>query len=70
MNYNRRKFIQSAGALALGGLALSSKAGTLLNNLKPGHAVGLQLYTFFGVIDEDVKGTLTKIAGLGYKELE
>lgn len=70
MNYNRRKFIQSAGALALGTMALSSKAGTLFNNVKGEHAIGLQLFTFFGVIDEDVKGTLTKIAGLGYKELE
>ena len=70
MNYNRRKFIQSAGALALGTIALSGKAGTLFNNVKGGHPVGLQLFTFFGVIDEDVKGTLTKIAGLGYKELE
>ncbi|SDP70549.1 Sugar phosphate isomerase/epimerase [Mucilaginibacter sp. OK268] len=70
MNYNRRKFIQSAGALALGTMALSGKAGTLFNNVKGEHAVGLQLFTFFGVIDEDVKGTLTKIAGLGYNELE
>lgn len=69
MNYNRRKFLQSTGALVLGGMALSSKAGSLLSNFAP-HPVGLQLFTFFGVIDEDVKGTLTKIAGVGYKELE
>ncbi|MDN5285591.1 MAG: sugar phosphate isomerase/epimerase [Mucilaginibacter sp.] len=70
MNYNRRKFIQSAGALALGGLALSGKAGTLLSNVQTSHPVGLQLFTFFGIIDENVKGTLTKIAALGYKEME
>jgi sugar phosphate isomerase/epimerase len=70
MNYNRRKFIQSAGVLALGGIALSGRAGTLLSNVEVQHPVGLQLYTFFGIIDEDVKGTLTKIAGLGYKEME
>jgi sugar phosphate isomerase/epimerase len=70
MNYNRRKFIQSAGTLALGTMALSGKAGSLLNHVKGEHPVGLQLFTFFGIIDEDVKGTLTKIAGLGYKELE
>ncbi|MDR6943526.1 sugar phosphate isomerase/epimerase family protein [Mucilaginibacter pocheonensis] len=70
MNYNRRRFIQSAGALALSGVALSGRAGTLLNSLKVEHPVGLQLFTFFNIIDEDVKGTLTKIAGLGYKELE
>ncbi len=69
MNYNRRKFLQSAGMLALGGVALSGKAASLLN-YKPQHAVGLQLFTFFGVIDDDVKGTLTKIAAVGYKEME
>lgn len=69
MNYNRRKFLQGAGTLALGGLALSGKAGSLLNLMAP-HPVGLQLFTFFGVIDDDVKGTLTKISAIGYKELE
>ncbi|MDN3583318.1 sugar phosphate isomerase/epimerase family protein [Mucilaginibacter flavus] len=69
MNYNRRKFIQSAGALALGGMAMSGKAASLLSNMAP-HPIGLQLFTFFGVIDEDVKGTLTKIAALGYKDME
>ena len=69
MNYNRRKFLKSAGTLALGGLALSGKAASLLDFKKP-HAVGLQLFTFFGVIDDDVKGTLTRIAKIGYKEME
>lgn len=70
MNYNRRKFIQSSGALVLGGIALSGKAASLLSNMAAPHAVGLQLFTFFGVIDEDVKGTLTKIAALGFKDME
>ena len=69
MNYNRRKFLQSAGTLALGGMALSGRAGSLLNLMTP-HAVGLQLFTVFGIIDEDVKGTLAKIAAIGYKEIE
>ncbi len=69
MNYNRRNFLQSAGTLALGSLALSSKASSLLNFMAP-HPVGLQLYTFFGVIDEDVNGTLKKIADIGIKEIE
>ena len=70
MSYSRRKFLQSAGTLALSGMALSGKAGSLLNRMASPHPVGLQLYTFFGVIDEDVKGTLTKIAAIGYKEME
>jgi hypothetical protein len=69
MNYNRRKFLQSTGVLVLGGMALSGKASSFLSNMAP-HPVGLQLFTFFGIIDEDVKGTLTKIAATGYKELE
>lgn len=70
MNYNRRKFIQSTGALVLGGMALSGNAASLLSEMAASHAIGLQLFTFFGVIDEDVKGTLTKIAALGYKDME
>jgi hypothetical protein len=69
MNLNRRKFLQSAGVLTLGGMALSGKAASFLGNMAP-HPVGLQLFTFFGIIDEDVKGTLTKIAAVGYKEME
>jgi len=67
--YNRRKFLQSSGALALGALVLSDKAAAGFFNKKP-HAVGLQLFTFFNVIDDDVQGTLKKIAGIGYKEIE
>jgi len=69
MTLNRRKFLQNAGALALGSMALSGRAASLLD-FKRLHPVGLQLYTFFGIIDEDVKGTLTKIAAIGYKEME
>ncbi len=69
MTLNRRKFLQTTGTLVLGGMAFSGKAAQLLN-FKPPHAVGLQLFTFFGIIDDDVKGTLTKIAGVGYKEIE
>jgi len=69
MTLNRRKFLQGAGTLALGGMVLSGRAASLLEH-RPGHKVGLQLFTFFGIIDEDVKGTLTKIAAIGYKEIE
>jgi hypothetical protein len=69
MNLNRRRFIQSAGTLALSGMALSGRAASLLDMMAM-HPVGLQLFTFFGIIDDDVKGTLTKIAAIGYKEME
>jgi hypothetical protein len=29
-----------------------------------------ELFTFFNEIDNDVEGTLKKIAGVGYKEIE
>jgi len=34
------------------------------------HPVGLQLYTLGGTIDDDVPGTLQKVAAIGYKDLE
>ncbi|MEO7214308.1 sugar phosphate isomerase/epimerase [Mucilaginibacter sp.] len=69
MNNKRRNFLKSAGTLAIGGIALSGKAASLLN-FKGKHAVGIQLFTFFNVMDADVKGTLSKISAAGYKEIE
>lgn len=69
MNSNRRNFLKSTGTLVLGGIALSGKAASLLN-FKSKHAVGIQLFTFFNVMDADVKGTLSKISAVGYKEIE
>ena len=68
--HNRRRFLQNAGALALGGLMLRDKAyaGWLGENaLRP---VGLQLFTLFSVIDKDVPGSLKKVKDLGYAEIE
>ncbi|MEP6845953.1 MAG: sugar phosphate isomerase/epimerase [Panacibacter sp.] len=67
--YSRRKFLQNSGALALGGMVLSGSAKAFFNG-KARHPIGLQLFTFFNEIDNDVEGTLKKIAGVGYKEIE
>jgi sugar phosphate isomerase/epimerase len=68
--YNRRKFFRNSGALALGGLILSGKGyASLLGNYAM-HPIGLQLYTLGGTIDDDVPGTLKKVAEIGYKDLE
>lgn len=68
--YNRRKFFRNSGALALGGLVLSGKGfASMLGNYAM-HPVGLQLYTLGGTIDDDVPGTLKKVAQIGYKDLE
>lgn len=67
--YNRRKFLQNSGALMLGGMALTGTAKAFFGE-KAIHPIGLQLFTFFNEIDNDVEGTLKKIAGVGYKEIE
>jgi sugar phosphate isomerase/epimerase len=39
-------------------------------NFQPGHAVGLQLFTLFNIMDDDVAGNLKKIKAIGYTEIE
>jgi sugar phosphate isomerase/epimerase len=62
----RRQFLQTTSAATLGGLLLNKLPFEW--NAKP--AFGLQLFTFFNSIDEDVPGTLKKIAGVGFTEIE
>jgi len=66
----RKQFIQNSGAAFLGSMLLRNNAWASLANLPKNHAIGLQLFTFFNVIDDDVTGTLKKIAAVGYKEIE
>lgn len=69
MMYNRRKFLQNAGSLVIGQALLSNKL--LANSLNPaGQPIGLQLYTLSSIIDDDLDGTLKKVAAIGYKEIE
>jgi len=65
----RRKFIKQSAAAATAGLLLSKNANALFAPKKM-PPVGLQLFTFFNIIDEDVQGTLKRIADIGYKEIE
>ncbi|WP_242923222.1 sugar phosphate isomerase/epimerase family protein [Pontibacter liquoris] len=81
---NRRNFFKTTGALALGSLLLPGCAGSAVsqdssqaeggrkNSTTAGKklAVGLQLYTVRELMDQDVRGTLQKIATIGYKNLE
>ncbi|TAL42310.1 MAG: sugar phosphate isomerase/epimerase [Chitinophagaceae bacterium] len=67
---SRKKFLQLSGASLLGGILLSNKVAASLFGEIAAKPIGLQLYTFFNVIDDDVEGTLKKIAGVGYKEIE
>ncbi|HCL82769.1 MAG TPA: xylose isomerase [Chitinophagaceae bacterium] len=68
--YNRRTFFRNSGALALGGLILSGKGYASVFGNYAMHPVGLQLYTLGGTIDQDVPGTLKKVAEIGYKDVE
>ena len=68
---SRRKFLQKSGAFALASLIIPKidYAGILgLNKLTT--PVGLQLYTVGGQMAADPKGTLQKLAAIGFKELE
>lgn len=67
---SRRRFIRDASALTLGSMALTqfSQAHQLVTaDTRP---IGIQLFTLFQPMNEDPKGTLEKVAAVGYKEVE
>jgi sugar phosphate isomerase/epimerase len=68
---NRRKFLRQSGTFALAGLVMP-KLGSANNFFgeKTKWPIGLQLYTLGDLMTTDVKGTLQKLAAIGYKELE
>src|SRR4051794_33300266 len=65
----RRKFIKQSAAAAVAGMFLSKNANAFFHK-QAQHPIGLQLFTFFDTIDNDVQGTLKQIADIGYKEIE
>jgi sugar phosphate isomerase/epimerase len=67
--YNRRKFLQNSGTLLLGSIALSKSTKAFFSE-KATWPIGLQLYTLGKLMITDAKGTLQKLAAIGYKELE
>ena len=69
----RKEFIKASGTALLGTIMMRNNPLNLFDSFPEIFAprpIGLQLYTFFGVMDEDVEGTLKKIAAVGYKEIE
>ncbi len=72
MHNNRRGFLKKAGALAAGSLALPylSEASGIADLFAAEKPVGIQLFTVFEKMNNDPKGTLEKIASIGYKEIE
>jgi sugar phosphate isomerase/epimerase len=65
---NRRNFIRNGAGLVAGSLAIPSFARSFYKSSYP--PPGIQLFTFFDVIDADVDGTLKRIAEIGYVEIE
>jgi sugar phosphate isomerase/epimerase len=68
---NRRTFLQQSGTLALGSLFIPQLGKTSkLFRIPVQKNIGIQLYTLSALMSEDPKGTLQKVAAIGYKELE
>src|SRR2546430_674477 len=66
----RRDFLMNSGTMVAGSLLLPAQFKSWFSNKISTQAVGLQLFTLFNVIDNDVKGVLKKVADIGYKEIE
>jgi sugar phosphate isomerase/epimerase len=68
---NRRKFLQQSGTFALSAFLLPQlgRAAGVFSN-KSAAPIGLQLYTLGDLMTTDAKGTLQKLAAIGYKEVE
>ena len=68
---SRREFLKSSGMLAFAGIFmpdLLTKANQV--NVAATPSIGLQLYTLGNLMVNDAKGTLQKLAAIGYRELE
>jgi sugar phosphate isomerase/epimerase len=66
----RRNFIQSGTFAAAGLLVARSTMAGIFPAKKVATAIGLQLYTLGDLMTTDPKGTLQKLAAIGYKEIE
>jgi len=67
---DRRKFIRLAGAGATGTAFAPAIRALAGRNSPKAHAIGLQLFTLFPIMDEDPRGYLKKVAAIGYTEIE
>jgi sugar phosphate isomerase/epimerase len=68
---SRRKFIKQSTAFALGSMLLSRLANSAPFTPSASYPpIGLQLFTLEQLMQQDPRGTLQKIAAIGYKELE
>lgn len=69
--HNRRKFLQQSATFAAASVMLGRPTMAAIFPVKKvAPPVGLQLYTLGDLMTTDTKGTLQKLAAIGYKELE
>ena len=66
----RKDFLKRTGTAALGSVLLSRFGNTDFFTGKKNVPIGLQLYTLGNLMTTDPKGTLQKLAAIGFKELE
>jgi sugar phosphate isomerase/epimerase len=66
----RRSFIQSGTFAAAGLLASRTAMGQIFSRPYAGQPIGLQLYTLGNLMTTDTKGSLEKVAAIGYKQVE
>jgi sugar phosphate isomerase/epimerase len=67
---SRRKFLQEAAALSIGGTLLTNSSWANIFTGPNLPAPGIQLFTLMNEIDKDTMGTLQKVASFGYKNIE
>jgi sugar phosphate isomerase/epimerase len=68
---DRRTFIATLGALALGAVACRPRGlGAATPAARPFERLGLQLYTVRTEMQRDVERTLSRVAEIGYREVE
>jgi sugar phosphate isomerase/epimerase len=66
----RRDFLTTLG-VALGAASLGgARAFQPENSTRPLPRIGIQLYTLRALMAKDMEGTLARVAGIGYKEVE
>src|ERR1700742_1205956 len=67
---DRRKFLNNLFATSLAGFALSETSISALSGRKQLSSIGLELYTVRKQLEADFDGTLSKVALMGYNEVE
>ena len=70
MSTTRRSFLRGGAALATGALSLGPAALRALAATDRPIEPGLQLYTVRELLEVDFRGTLEKVAAIGYREVQ